>query len=163
MGDNPPGRNPMQRFANAVSSVVEGPVIWFREKVVEPNRPTYYWYHRKMRRVPTIDECYTDDAVCYLEANAQFKRDKMVESEILSILRQRYEDCVHYETPDHVPKCKLLLDQYNKAAENWFIKYGDLGFVGDVRDAFMKQKHRMVWERRHGPVGSGMRETNVPA
>lgn len=23
----------------------------------------------------------------------------------------------------------------------------------------MKQKHRLVWERRHGPVGSGMKTT----
>lgn len=22
----------------------------------------------------------------------------------------------------------------------------------------MKQKHRMIWERRHGPVGSGMKK-----
>lgn len=27
----------------------------------------------------------------------------------------------------------------------------------DVVHAFMKQKHRMIWERRHGPVGSGMK------
>jgi NADH dehydrogenase (ubiquinone) 1 beta subcomplex subunit 10 len=24
----------------------------------------------------------------------------------------------------------------------------------------MKQKHRMVWERRHGPVGSGMKDAS---
>ena len=24
----------------------------------------------------------------------------------------------------------------------------------------MKQKHRMIWERRHGPVGSGMKDTD---
>lgn len=35
---------------------------------------------------------------------------------------------------------------------------GDLGAYGDVKTAYMKQKHRMVWERRHGPVGSGMKE-----
>ena len=33
---------------------------------------------------------------------------------------------------------------------------GDLGAKGTVRDAYMKQKHRMIWERRHGPVGSGI-------
>ena len=40
--------------------------------------------------------------------------------------------------------------------ENFYIKYGDLAFYSDAKDILMKQKHRMVWERRHGPVGSGM-------
>uniref|UniRef100_A0A7R9JUD8 NADH dehydrogenase [ubiquinone] 1 beta subcomplex subunit 10 n=1 Tax=Timema genevievae TaxID=629358 RepID=A0A7R9JUD8_TIMGE len=128
------------------------------EKVVEPNQKTYNWYHQKFRRVPTIDECYTDDAVCYMEANEQFKRDKSVDSEILSILRQRFEDCVLYEAPDEKVKCKHLFDQYNDATESWFTKYGDLGAYTNVKSAFMKQKHRMIWERRHGPVGSGMKE-----
>ena len=35
---------------------------------------------------------------------------------------------------------------------------GDLGAGFNVRDAFMKQKHRLLWERRHGPVGSGMKK-----
>lgn len=38
---------------------------------------------------------------------------------------------------------------------------GDLGIKCDVVHAFMKQKHRMVWERRHGPVGSGMKDTYI--
>lgn len=37
---------------------------------------------------------------------------------------------------------------------------GDLGGYGDVRAAYMKQKHRMIWERRHGPVGTGMKENS---
>lgn len=32
---------------------------------------------------------------------------------------------------------------------------GDLGYYGNVISAYMKQKHRMVWERRHGKIGSG--------
>lgn len=46
----------------------------------------------------------------------------MVDNEILNILRQRFEDCVMYEQPDHERKCRALLDQYEKGAENWFIK-----------------------------------------
>lgn len=34
---------------------------------------------------------------------------------------------------------------------------GDLGAIGDGRSAYMKQKHRMIWERRHGKIGSGMK------
>lgn len=29
---------------------------------------------------------------------------------------------------------------------------GDLGAYADARKAYMKQKHRMIWERRHGPL-----------
>lgn len=72
--------------------------------------------------MPTIDQCYTDDHVCIFEANQQFRRDKMVENEILSILRQRFEDCVLYESPDHMVKCKGILMAYEKGAENWFTK-----------------------------------------
>lgn len=34
---------------------------------------------------------------------------------------------------------------------------GDLGATGKAREAYMKQKHRMIWERRHGKVGTGMK------
>lgn len=62
-----------------------------------------------------------------------------------------------YEAPDHAEKCKDVLAQYEEATANWFTKYGDLGGYHNVKTAYMKQKHRMIWERRHGPVGSGMK------
>jgi len=89
---------------------------------VEPNQEKQNWYHQRFRRVPTIDQCYTDDAVCRFEADQQFRRDRMVDNEIVNILRQRFEDCTLYEAPDHIVKCKPLLEQYEKATENWFIK-----------------------------------------
>lgn len=46
----------------------------------------------------------------------------MVENDIVGILRARFEDCMLYEAPDHLAKCKPLRDIYDKAAENWFIK-----------------------------------------
>lgn len=92
------------------------------ESIVEPNQQKSNWYHQRFRRVPTIDECYTDDAVCRFEADQQFRRDRMVDNEILNILRQRFEDCTLYEAPDHMVKCKPLMEQYELAAENWFIK-----------------------------------------
>lgn len=96
-------------------------VICIVEKIVEPNRENYPWYHQQFRRVPTIDHCYTDDYVCIFEADAQFRRDKLVDNEILSIVRSRFEDCVLYESPD-IEKCRPLKEAYELAAENWFIK-----------------------------------------
>lgn len=94
----------------------------YTETIVEPNQQKYPWYHQQFRRVPTIDQCYTDDAVCRFEADQQLIRDRLVDNEIVSILRGRYEDCVHYESPDDAEKCAPILQQYEKAAENWFIK-----------------------------------------
>ncbi|XP_068200259.1 NADH dehydrogenase [ubiquinone] 1 beta subcomplex subunit 10-like [Palaemon carinicauda] len=154
-------QNTFTKATDAVLGTLGGPAKWIRENIVDRNRPVYPWYHRQYRRVPTIDECYTDDIVCYVEANEQFKRDKQVDNEVLSILRKRQEDCAFYEAPNHKEKCAPLREAYEKAAENWFIKYGDLGAYGNVKDAYMKQKHRLIWERRHGPVGTGMKGNNI--
>lgn len=173
-------------FADSLKSSMETPVIWFRSRqfkqlsqalfrilsqlqmflflflfsdtIVTPNQKNYPWYHRQFRRVPTIDECYENDSVCYFEANQQFKRDKLVDCNVIKILRRRFEDCVLYEGPDCTTKCRPLREQYLEASANWFTKYGDLGAFGTVVTAYMKQKHRLVWERRHGPVGSGIKE-----
>lgn len=46
----------------------------------------------------------------------------------------------------------------NMISDFFYFPDGDLGVYGTVVDAFMKQKHRMIWERRHGPVGTGMKD-----
>ena len=92
------------------------------ETIVTPNQQKYAWYHQKFRRVPTIDQCYTDDFVCKFEADQQFKRDRLVDNEVLSILRQRFEDCMLYEGPDGERKCRPIYEIYQKGAENWFTK-----------------------------------------
>nr|CAG4638194.1 EOG090X0LTN [Chydorus sphaericus] len=155
----PVPRNFIHGFASAVYSAVDRPVTWFRENVVVPNREDYVWYHRKFRRVPTFDECYTDDLVCRFEAQAQFNRDKKVDGEIIAVLRNRYKECVIYEMPDQARKCEKMRTDFEDASTNFCIKYGDLGPKNDVQQAYMKQKHRMIWERRHGPVGSGMKKS----
>ncbi|KAJ8664396.1 hypothetical protein QAD02_006058 [Eretmocerus hayati] len=157
MVENP--RNPLHRFFNSVVAIVDGPITFFREKIVTPNQKHYPYYHQIYQRVPTIDECYTHDEVCKFEAQHQFLRDMNVDSEILSILRQRYEHCNFEDINQRgEEKCEVLYDIYKENAANWFAKYGDLGPYPDVVFAFSKQKHRLVWERRHGPVGTGMKE-----
>ncbi|KAA0183949.1 hypothetical protein HAZT_HAZT002533 [Hyalella azteca] len=81
----------------------------------------------------------------------------MVDDQILAILRRRQEDCAIFEGPDRIKRCAPIREEYEKAAADWFTKYGDLGYYKNAQSCYMKQKHRMIWERRHGPVGSGMR------
>ncbi|KAH6942335.1 hypothetical protein HPB50_003921 [Hyalomma asiaticum] len=149
VGDRPP-RNWFEKSVFAVYAAFDTPVTWVRENIVLPNRrvqPDYVWYHRKYRRVPTIDECYTDDMMCKFEANEQYKRDREVDARIITILGRRRDDCVTYNVnePD---KCDLLVKQFREAELNWFIKYGDLSHHTNVINAFMKQKHRLIAERR---------------
>ncbi|KAG6794762.1 NADH dehydrogenase [ubiquinone] 1 beta subcomplex subunit 10 [Apis mellifera caucasica] len=151
-----PEQNFFFHFMKKLFYLLDTPVEYFREKIVIPNQKKYPCYHQNFRRVPTIDECYESDVICRWEAQKQFERDKMVDDEILSILRQRYEDCGWYYGNDKDKYCNDLYKTYQDASTAWFIKYGDIGVPLSVVDAFMKQKHRMIWERRHGPVGSGI-------
>jgi len=136
-------------------ALTQKPVIWFREKIVEPNRTYYPWYHRQFRRVPEIDTCYTDDYKCFYEADMQYQRDKLVEQEVVEVLKRRKDACYAYEGPDAREKCAPLYEDFLTAVDNYFVKYGDLSANANVKTAFIKQKHRMIWERRYGPVGTG--------
>jgi len=140
-----------------LNTVLTGPARFFREKIVEPNQaPEYPYYHRRFRRVPTIDECYLNDYVCQTEANDQFIRDKQVEAAIMNILSNRVTDCIQFnlsglDRDDPNNACQEVKDTFRKAQRNFYIKYGDLPVWAGAKEAFFKQKHRMVWERRHGP------------
>ncbi|CAH8644431.1 unnamed protein product [Dicrocoelium dendriticum] len=132
------------------------------DQVVERLRKPYPYYHRRYNRVPTIEQCRTDDFVCFYEANEQYQRDRAVDRNILKILRRRHEECAawyHHELEDVERFCKDIMAEHEEAAVNFFIKYGDLAWNTTVIDVFMKQKHRMLWERRNGPVGSGVRHS----
>nr|CAG4650667.1 EOG090X0LTN [Sida crystallina] len=155
--EEPPPRTSFESFCRSVARTIDAPVTWFRESVVVPNRKDHVYYHQQFKRVPTLDECYIDDAACRFEAQQQFNRDKLVDSEIVNIVRTRLKECTIYEGPNHIVKCQKLKEDFDKVSESFFIKYGDIGPVNDVAQAYMKQKHRLLWERRHGPVGTGMK------
>merc|ERR1712043_89477 len=115
----------------------------------------YPYYHRRFRRVPTIDECYMHDYVCQTEANDQYLRDKMVEAAMVNILGCRLKDCITYHKPsldreDPNNACEEIKNIYEKAQTNFYIKFGDMPHYATSKDVLMKQKHRLVWERRHG-------------
>ncbi|GMT00358.1 hypothetical protein PENTCL1PPCAC_22532, partial [Pristionchus entomophagus] len=136
-----------------VHKMFDAPASWFRETIVEPlhakNKMPYY--QRELTRVPEIDDCGVNDKACYFEANEQFRLDKMVDGFILQILRQRVDRCMLYNQPNFNP-CQKVIEDMEENELNFFIKYGELGAEADVRDAYMKQKHRMIWERRHPEV-----------
>jgi len=138
-------------YANLYS--FDKPVTFFREKIVEPLNDRFHkkYYHRKLTRVPYIDECGVSDKACILEAQEQYRLDKLVDTYILQILRQRVDRCLTYNRP-YVKPCGPLTEEYEENELNWFIKYGELGSTSDAIDVLMKQKHRMIWERRHPEI-----------
>lgn len=155
----------MRKLLSMVNTFFTGPPRYFHEKIVKPNQgPEYPYYHRQYRRVPTIDECYMSDYVCFEEADLQYRRDKKVEEEIIKILAGRVKDCLVYndgqaygqygEVMQHADTsknpCQPMIDKHLKAQQNFYVKYGDLPWHATARDVFMKQKHRMIWERRYG-------------
>lgn len=86
-----------------------------------------------------------------MEAKEQFRFDKLVDKHIIDILQDRAIECSRVNTIDKTD-CVKIVDDWQEAELNWFIKYGELGAAADVADAYMKQKHRMIWERRHPEI-----------
>lgn len=45
---------------------VDAPATWFREKIVEPlhDKHKMPYYHRRLKRIPGIDQCGVSDMVC---------------------------------------------------------------------------------------------------
>lgn len=75
---------------------------------------------------------------------------RKVDKFITQILGERVEECYAREGVfDGSVKCRKLDDAYETALTNYFIKYGDLSSKHNCIDAYMKQKHRLIWERRN--------------
>uniref|UniRef100_A0A915DFJ4 NADH dehydrogenase [ubiquinone] 1 beta subcomplex subunit 10 n=1 Tax=Ditylenchus dipsaci TaxID=166011 RepID=A0A915DFJ4_9BILA len=139
----------------------DAPVTWFREKIVEPlhDKHKMPYYHRKLDRVPEIDQCGVTDEACIFEANEQFRLDKLVDWYILRILADRMSQCIKTVNPNNwinglqtMSPCSQIIEDYELAELNHFIKYGEMGGEADVRTAYAKQKHRMIWERRNPEI-----------
>ena len=47
--------------------------------------------------------------------------------------------------------CSLQEDA-ERANANFYIKYGDMRTPLRAEEVLMKQKHRLIWERRNGPL-----------
>ena len=48
----------------------------------------------------------------------------------------------------------LFQKTFLKASANMYIKYGDMPYFVGAEDVLMKQKHRLIWERRNGKLPS---------
>uniref|UniRef100_A0A8V5GBM8 NADH dehydrogenase [ubiquinone] 1 beta subcomplex subunit 10 n=1 Tax=Melopsittacus undulatus TaxID=13146 RepID=A0A8V5GBM8_MELUD len=149
----PPTRTPVpdpaEFFKTVCSYIIDAPVTFVREWIERQQaKNKHYYYHQKFRRVPDLSECLEGDYLCYYEAEAQWRRDRMVDKEIVEIVRERLGACKQREGPNQFQNCAKeaeLLVQVTKAYQD---RYGDLGVHGNSRTCLMKQKHRMMEERK---------------
>ncbi|XP_038063974.1 NADH dehydrogenase [ubiquinone] 1 beta subcomplex subunit 10-like [Patiria miniata] len=128
---------------------IDAPVTFVRDFVEQQqNKRPYYYYHRQYRRVTPVEDCNTDDYVCLYEAEMQYRRDRLVDQQIIIQLQEMVGECSTREGPNAKSACRPLLDEYDEAATNYDIKYGGLGAAGNAVRCMMKQKHRMLEDRR---------------
>ncbi|KAM3662262.1 NADH dehydrogenase [ubiquinone] 1 beta subcomplex subunit 10 [Ammospiza maritima maritima] len=152
--------NPVDYFQSAFNYVLDSPVTLIRGWIERwQNRNKFYYYHQKFRRVPDLSQCLEGDYLCYYEAEAQWRRDRMVDQQIVEIVQERMAACKQREGPNQFQNCAKemeLLAQVTKAYQD---RYGELGFHGNARTCLMKQKHRMMEERKAAenpcPPGTG--------
>lgn len=137
--------------------LIRKPAHWLRENVVEPNRgPKYYWYHKRFKHALPVDECYFDDLACLYEADVEYKRNREVDKATIELLRNRLDACYFWHSNRKggamkimaTDECKELEDTWERERENYQTKYGEIHFQHTVVQAYIRQKVRMIAERR---------------
>ncbi|MBN3316251.1 NDUBA dehydrogenase, partial [Atractosteus spatula] len=141
--------NPVDYAMKIFYYAVDKPITVLREWMDHLHtRQTFYYYHRQYRRVPDMTECQQGDYLCYYEADMQWKRDCMVDEEIVKVMQERLSACQQWEGKSYRQNCAKQLQQFTEVAKAFQSRYGDLGAYGNARKCLMKQKHKMIEERR---------------
>ncbi|XP_070811332.1 NADH dehydrogenase [ubiquinone] 1 beta subcomplex subunit 10 [Pituophis catenifer annectens] len=144
-----PSSGPTLFFEKLFYYTVDRPVTLYREWMErQRSNNKIYYYHREFRRVPDITECLEDDYLCIYEAEMQWKRDLHVDQEIVKIIRERLGACNVREGVNAAENCAKDLQLFKDVAKAYRDRYDDLGGFGSARRCLMKQKHRMIAERK---------------
>ncbi|XP_075686690.1 NADH dehydrogenase [ubiquinone] 1 beta subcomplex subunit 10 [Rhinoderma darwinii] len=146
--------DPIPLVVGLFSYAVDKPVTAFHDwmESQRANRRLHY-YHREFRRIPDLSQCLEDDFVCHYEANKQWKRDYLVDQEIVKIIRGRVAACRSREGDSADQNCAQLLKEYADVCKAYKSRYEDLGAYGGARKCLMKQKERMMEERKAAAQG----------
>ncbi|XP_063790997.1 NADH dehydrogenase [ubiquinone] 1 beta subcomplex subunit 10 [Pseudophryne corroboree] len=141
--------DPVPILISVFNYVVDSPVTAFHDWMERQraNRKIYY-YHQEFRRVPDLSQCLEDDHLCQFEADAQWRRDFLVDKEIINIIRDRFTACRAREGPSADQNCAELKEQYAQVCKGYQARYQDLGYFGTARKCLMKQKERLMQERK---------------
>ncbi|XP_056390002.1 NADH dehydrogenase [ubiquinone] 1 beta subcomplex subunit 10 [Hyla sarda] len=141
--------DPVPLVTGLFSFFIDSPVTAFHDWMEsQRSKRRIHYYHREFRRVPYLTECMEDDILCHYEANKQFKRDHLVDQEIVRIMRERVAACRTREGESANQNCAPLLKQYAEVCKAYKNRYEDLGYYGGARNCLMKQKERMMEERK---------------
>ncbi|KAM9304920.1 NADH dehydrogenase [ubiquinone] 1 beta subcomplex subunit 10 [Gastrophryne carolinensis] len=141
--------DPAAIVLNIFNYTVDKPVTAFHDWMERQRaKNKIYYYHRVFRRVPDLSQCLEDDVLCQYEAEMQWRRDNKVDREIVKIMRERHTACKTREGASAEQNCAKELQEYAKVCKAYKSRYEDLGANGNARKCLMKQKQRMMEERK---------------